>query len=48
MKPLRFWIIKQGTARARVKAADYFAARDRAYLMGFKSPDSIVLDEVSK
>ena len=37
------WRVKQGTSLATVVAETYQAARDRAYLIGFKDPDSIVL-----
>lgn len=44
-KPQRFWIVRQGTAKAKVRADTYEAARLRAAQIGFGAPDSIVLAE---
>jgi hypothetical protein len=40
-----FWRVTQGTSRARVGAINYQAAVARAAEIGFKRPDSVVLDE---
>jgi hypothetical protein len=41
---MKFWIVKQGTATARVGAESYKEARERAAAIGFKKPESIVLE----
>lgn len=42
---LRYWIVKQGRSRARVRAVDHAAAKTRAAAIGFKDPDSIMIDD---
>lgn len=41
----RSWRVTQGSAVATLKAPDYFAAKERAAAIGFKNPDSIVLQD---
>lgn len=41
----RFWIVRQGSSKGRIAAADYAAAAERARAIGFARPDSIVLDD---
>jgi hypothetical protein len=46
--PDRYWIVQQGASMARVRAADYAAARERAKAIGFSCPASIVLEEADR
>ncbi len=42
---IRVWVVKQGSSTGRIHARDYDAAIERAAAIGFKQPDSIVLQE---
>ncbi len=40
---MRYWIIRQGSSRVRVRAANIAAAREAGARIGFKNPDAVVL-----
>jgi hypothetical protein len=42
--PRTYWNVTQGTSRARVLANTYEQALERAAQIGFKKPDSVVLE----
>ena len=45
--PMRYWRVKQARSSARVLASTIHAAADRARQIGFRDPDSIVLEDPS-